>query len=143
MPRLDNSPVSPGDAALVTHLFDSTSRRDFKAVMDCYADDIALQLHGINPAGIAEGALGKEAVGEWFGDWFRQFGPDYRFDLEEVRDLGAGQVLVIGKHVAHSRTAGIPLEGRAGWLYVLRDGKIVRCDAYGTADLALEAAGLS
>jgi ketosteroid isomerase-like protein len=110
--------------------------------MDCYADDAVLRLHGFNVAGIAPGALGKHAVGEWFGDWFRQFGSDYRFDIEQVSDLGAGQVLMIATHVATSRTAGVPLQGRGGWLFVVRDGQIVRCDAYATVESALGAAEL-
>ena len=33
-------------------------------------------------------AVGKQALVEWFTDWFGQFTPDYRFDVDEVRALG-------------------------------------------------------
>ena len=49
-------------------------------------------------------ATGKVAVAEWFGDWFRRFGPDYRFDVEEAHDAG-DRVLVVATH-GHGRRSG-------------------------------------
>ena len=64
--------------------FEDTNARDFAGVMDAWAEDVTLILHG-EIALTGSTATGKAAVGEWFGDWFRQFGRDYRFDIEESR----------------------------------------------------------
>ena len=47
--------------------------------MDTWADEVTLIIHWLAGQG-SDTATGKAAVGEWFGDWFRQFGRDYRFD---------------------------------------------------------------
>jgi ketosteroid isomerase-like protein len=60
----------------------------FAAVMDAYADDVVLDIHGEARGVGGEGAVGKNAVGEWFGDWFRTFDSDYRFEIDETRDWG-------------------------------------------------------
>ena len=63
--------------------FESTNARDFAGVMDTCADDVTLVVHWLAGQG-RDTATGKAAVGEWFGDWFRQFGRNYRFDIEET-----------------------------------------------------------
>ncbi|MDX6617207.1 MAG: SnoaL-like polyketide cyclase, partial [Solirubrobacterales bacterium] len=115
---------------------------DFAAVMDAYADDMVLALHGgARALSGGGGAVGKEAVGEWFGDWFSQFGSDYRFEIEEARDWG-DRVFIVATHHGTGRASGAPVSLRAAWIYTLRDSKVVRCDAYSTAAEALEDAGV-
>jgi ketosteroid isomerase-like protein len=134
--------VAEADVDLIRRLFDSTTRRDFADARACWADDAVLRLHGFAGAGIATSAMGKPAIAEWFGDWFRMFSSDYHFDVHELRDVGGGQVLIVATHVARGRTAGVPLAVESGWLYLVRDGEIVRCDAYKTAGEARAAAQL-
>ena len=128
---------------MVVGQFESTNARDFDAVMEAYADDVVLELHGRHQTFVgAEGAVGKEAVGKWFGEWFKTFDVDYRFEIDEARDLG-DRVLIVATHHARGRISGVPTTQQAGWLYTLRDGKVVRCVAYPDREEALEAAGLS
>jgi ketosteroid isomerase-like protein len=135
--------MSEENVAVVVGVFEAVNRRDFAAVMDAYADDIVLGFHGdVKALAAGGGAVGKKAVGEWFGDWFSQFGSDYRFEIEEPRDLG-DRVLLVATHHARGRASGVPVTLRAAWIYALRDSKVVRCDAYSTEAEALEAAGLS
>ena len=59
----------------------ATNERDFERAMSYYADDVVLVIEeGVLNTGTFEG---KEAVGEWFGDWFRAFGSDYSFEILE------------------------------------------------------------
>jgi ketosteroid isomerase-like protein len=134
--------MSQENVEVVVGLFENTNARDFPAAMDAYAEDVVLALHGELRFVGGEGAVGKEAVGEWFGDWFRTFDRDYRFEIEETRDWG-DQVLVVATHHGRGRASGAPMTRRAAWIYTVRSGKIVRCDAYSEPEEALEAAGLS
>ncbi len=134
--------MSLENVEIVVGVFENTNARNFAAVMDAYADDVVLGIHGEAGGVGGEGAVGKDAVGEWFGDWFRTFDSDYRFEIEETRDWG-NQVLVVATHNTRGRASGVPVTLRMAWVYTVRDGKVVRCDAYADRAEALEAAGLS
>jgi ketosteroid isomerase-like protein len=133
--------MSQENVDAVVRYFENTNARNFKAVMDAYADDVVLSLHGHFEAILGKGAVGKKAVGEWFGDWFATFGRDYRFEIEESRDCGE-QVFIVATHHGRGRTSGVPITQKGAWIYTLREGKIIRCDAYAEPSEALEAVGL-
>ena len=134
--------MSQENVEIVRRLFESTNARDFAAAMDTYADEVVLTLHGWLRIAGGEGAVGKEAVGEWFGDWFRNFGRDYHFEIAELRDLGE-RVLVVATHHGTGRASGAPVSQQTAWIYTVRAGEIVRCEAYEDPAEALEAAGMS
>jgi ketosteroid isomerase-like protein len=133
----------PQNIEVAVKQFELTNARDFAGVMDTWAEDVRLILHG-DLGQLSSGASGKAAVGEWFGDWFRQFGPDYRFDIEEARDIG-DRVLVIATHHGHGRHSGVTVEQRTAYVYTLREGKVCQIEVWAEEDreAALEAVGLS
>jgi ketosteroid isomerase-like protein len=132
--------MSGDDVEIVRDQFAATNERDFARAMSHYADDVELVVH---PDAFLEAGTfkGREAVGEWFGNWFRTFEPGYRFDVEEARDLG-GAILLVASHHGHGRTSGAAVHGQTAYLYRLRGGKIVRAELYPGRREALEAAGL-
>jgi ketosteroid isomerase-like protein len=132
--------MSQRNVAVVVRTFENTNARDFEAVMDAYADDVVLALHDDLVARGSEGAVGKEAVSEWFGDWLRTFERGYRFELEEARDWG-DRVFVVATHDGRGRLSGAPIRRRAAWIYAVRDGRITRIDIYSDPDSALRDAG--
>jgi ketosteroid isomerase-like protein len=134
--------MSRENVEIVIRLFEAVNSRDFPAAMDAYADDVALVLHHDLRGGGGSGAVGKEAVGEWFGDWFRQFASDYRFDIEEARDLG-DRVFLVATHHGRGRTSGVPVEQETTYLYTVRYGKVSRVEVWRNRGTALEAIGLS
>jgi ketosteroid isomerase-like protein len=85
---------------------------------------------------------GRDAVGRWFGDWFRTFQRGYQFDLEEARELG-GVILVVARHYGRGRTSGAEVHATMAYLYRVRDGRIARVELYPDRAEALAAAGLS
>jgi ketosteroid isomerase-like protein len=85
---------------------------------------------------------GREAVGRWFGDWFRAFGKDYRFELDEIRSVGQ-RVLAVARHYGAGRASGVQVEQITANLYTLRGAKIVRVELYASPAEALQAVGLS
>ncbi len=133
--------MSQENAQIVVGVFENTNARDFEAVMDAYADDVVLRFHGGSAGVGGDGAVGKKAVGEWFGDWFRTFDSDYRFEMEETRNWG-DRVLVVVTHNTRGRASGVPVTLRGAWIFRLLGGKIVRFDAYADRAEALQAAGL-
>jgi ketosteroid isomerase-like protein len=109
--------------------------------MGAYAEEVTLVLHGdITSVTGRVAVAGKDAVGEWFGDWFRQFAPD-RFEIEEVRDFG-DRVFVVATHHGRGRSSGVPVELWSSWVYTVCGGKACRLEAWGDREAALEAAGL-
>ena len=128
------------DIDVVRDQFAATNERDFERVMAYYAEDVVMVVprrEGLQNPGTYEG---KEAVGEWFGDWFRAFAADYRFEVTEAEDLGNGVVYLFAEHHGRGRLSGVPVQSSNAYLYRLHDGKITRVGFYGTREEALQAA---
>ncbi len=67
--------MSQENEEVVLKQFELANARDFDGVMGTWGEDVALALHwDAGPMGVS--TQGKAEVAEWFGDWFRQFGPD-------------------------------------------------------------------
>jgi ketosteroid isomerase-like protein len=133
--------VSQADVDVVLDQFAATNERNFGRAMEIYADEVTLTVAadtGPNP-GVYEG---KEAVGEWFGDWFRTFGPDYHFDVDEARALEGGTVYIHANHGGTGRLSGAEVHGENFYLYRVHDGRISRVGFFASRESALEAAAL-
>jgi ketosteroid isomerase-like protein len=132
--------VSEADIAVIREQFEAVNRRDFARAMELYADDVVLVVQsGFLNAGTFEG---KEAVGEWFGDWFRAFASDYRFEVDQAQDLGAGLVYLHARYSGSGRTSGAEVSDESAYLYRVDRGKIKRVQLFVTREEALEAASL-
>ena len=133
--------MSQQDVEIVRDHFAATNEGDFARALDYYADDVELVVP--DDAFLECGTFkGRDAVGRWFGNWFRAFQRGYHFDLEEARDLG-DVVLVVAKHSGRGRTSGAEVRARMAYLYRVRDGKIARIELYPGSSEALEAVALS
>jgi ketosteroid isomerase-like protein len=120
--------------------FEAVNRRDFTAAMDAYAEGAVLV---VDPAAVPTSAgtfCGRETIGNWFGDWFRSFAGDYRFDIEEARAVG-GRVLVTARHHGRGRASGVVLDWSLAYIYDVRAGKVARVEIYATRADALKALG--
>jgi ketosteroid isomerase-like protein len=132
--------VSEADIEAVRDQFAAVNERDFEHAMSRYAQEVVLVIQeGFLNAGTFEG---KEAVGEWFGDWFRAFGADYRFEITEARDLGGGLVFLYAQYEGSGRASGAKTHMESAYLYRVADGKITRVQLFPTREDALEAASL-
>jgi ketosteroid isomerase-like protein len=129
--------MSEENVEVVVGVFEAVNSRDFAAALDAHAEEVALAFHGELRHLGGEEISGKKAVGEWFGDWYRQFGRDYRSEIEESRDL-CDRVVVIATDYGRGRTSGAPIMGQIGYVYTVRGGKIVRCDVYPSREEALD-----
>jgi ketosteroid isomerase-like protein len=133
--------MSQQNVEILRDHFAATNERDFPLAMSHYAEDVVLV---VRPDAFLEGGTftGREAVGQWFGNWFATFEAGYHFEIEEERDLGDAVLLVVS-HSGRGRASGAEVHGRNGYLYTFRDGKIVRAELYAGRAEALEAVGLT
>jgi ketosteroid isomerase-like protein len=125
---------------VVRDQFEAVNQRDFERAMAGYADDVVLVIQeGFLNLGTFEG---KEAVGEWFGDWFRAFGADYRFEIKEARELEEGLVFLHALFWGSGKASGVATSGQASYLYRVEAEKITRVQIFQSRRKALEAASL-
>jgi ketosteroid isomerase-like protein len=131
--------MSRENVEIVKDHYAATNERDFRRAMGHYADDVELQV----PPGIRGGTFrGRKAVGDWFGEWFRTFDRDARFDIREITEIGDDGVLVVAKHRASGRGSGVSVEGLFIWSYRLSASKITHVKGFDSQEQALEASGL-
>jgi ketosteroid isomerase-like protein len=131
--------VASGNVEIVTGLFENALDR---AAVDLLAEDVSLVIHGLwsgDPA-VEETVAGKAAVGAWYGDWFRQFDRDYRFEIEESRQSGA-RVFIVATHHGRGRASGAPITGRIAYVFNVRGRKIARVEMWVDREAALSAFG--
>jgi ketosteroid isomerase-like protein len=132
--------MSQDPIEVIRDQYAATNERDFERAMSLYADDVVLVVEeGFLNTGTFEG---REAVGEWFGDWFRAFGRDYRFQIVDLRDLGGGLVFLVASYGGTGRASGAEVRDQRAYLYRVADGLITRVQLFLTAEEALEAASL-
>ena len=125
---------------IVRDQFAATNERDFPRAMSHYAEEV--ELH-VDPEAFLQGGTfkGRDAVGQWFADWFSTFEPGYRFEIEEIRDLGEDRVFLFATHEGRGRASGVAVRGQTAYVYTVRAGKIVHGALYGDRAAALAAAG--
>ncbi len=133
--------MSQQNVEIVRRLFDATNLRDFAAAMDLYDEAVVLVVDGGVLPTNAGTFCGRDAVGSWFGDWFRSFGADYRFDIEEARAVGE-RVFVVARHYGRGRASGVALDWSVAYAYSVKAGRIVRIEMYTDRADALTAVGL-
>jgi ketosteroid isomerase-like protein len=134
--------VSDPDLDVIREQYEATNRRDFPRAMELYTDDVVLivpRVEGVQNPGTYKG---KGEVGEWFGDWFRTFAPDYRFEIQEFRRLEGELVFMRARHGGSGRLSGAAVQSENAYLYRVRDGLVSRVGFFATPGDALEAASL-
>lgn len=122
----------------VLEQFEAVNRRDWARAMELYDDDVVLVVESttsINP-GTHEG---KEAVGEWFGDWFRTFS-EIHFDILRTETQG-NRLAMSARHTATGKGSGIELANDLYYAYEVQNGKVIRVEFVPNWDDALRAAG--
>jgi ketosteroid isomerase-like protein len=115
--------MSQENVQVVRDYFAATNAGDFPRVMSYYADDVEMLTAG--DATLESGAIkGREAVGQWFGDWFRSFRRGYNFEVQQVLDVG-NTVLAVARHGGTGKASGVEVEATNAYVFRIEDGKIV------------------
>jgi ketosteroid isomerase-like protein len=122
-------------------LFEAFARRDLDALVELAHPELEFLPVTANLTTGGVPYRGHDGLARYMEDVARVW-PELRLFPDEFRDGGSdGCVLVLGRVVA--RGGGIILDRPTGWVFRMRDGKIVRLRVYGSHDEAVEAAGLS
>jgi ketosteroid isomerase-like protein len=133
-------PVSNENLKLVESAFEAWNCGDLDAFAGHAAEDVAwVEVIG-RPDAVSTERFGRARMREGLGSLFDAF-ESYHLDLRELHDLG-DRVVAIVREVARGRASGLEIEGRWGYVITVRDGEMVRIEAYRDPDLALEVAGL-
>ena len=85
---------------------------------------------------------GHEGVRQYHDDLADAF-RTWRNDPDEIVEVGPNAVLVDSVFHATGKDSGMEVELRSAIVFVLSEGKLIRCFSYPTRAEALEAAGLS
>ena len=133
--------MSQENVEIVREHFANTNARRFDAALRAYDPNVELVVS--DDVAVDPGVYrGVDAVGEWFGSWFRTFASNYRMDLAELIPVDDA-VLAVVDHRGVGRRSGAEVTTRyynACWLH---QGKIVRVAVFRERSEALNAMGLS
>jgi ketosteroid isomerase-like protein len=132
--------MSNENVEIVRGHFEDTNARRFDAAMQTY--DPKAELVVSEDVAIDPGTYrGADAVGEWFGSWFRTFAPGYQLDITELIPVDDAVVVAVD-HRAVGRRSGVEVTTRYYNAYWIKDDKIVRLELFRERSEALEAVGL-
>ncbi len=133
--------MSQENVEIVREHFENTNARRFNVAMQSFDPSIELVVSedvAVDP-GVYRGA---DAVGEWFGSWFRTFAPNYRLDVVELIPVNEAVVAAVD-HRGVGRRSGVEVTRRSYNAVWIRQNKIVRVAVFRERSEALEAVGLS
>jgi ketosteroid isomerase-like protein len=119
--------TTPDPVELARQAFEAMSRGDLDAVMSFFTPDA---VYDLSDAGLGT-FEGEEAIRRFFEDWHRSW-EDYRFEEEEILDLGHGVGLSVvresarlvgGKGRVETRVAQVSIRAndKVEWLKAYRD----------------------
>jgi ketosteroid isomerase-like protein len=131
--------VSGLNVEVVRRMFAAFAERDLAAILPEMDADVEFLPVTANLTTGGVPYRGHEGIARYLDD-VAQVWPQLRLFPEDMRDLGH-VVVVLGRVVA--RGGGMILDQPTGWVFTLRDGKIVRGDVYGSHEEALAAASQS
>ena len=75
---------------------------------------------------------------EWLSVW-----DTFVIELEEIRELPDGRILLLTRTRSRSKAAGLEIEGEHGLICTVRDGKIFRFEQFLNRNEALKASGVT
>ncbi len=132
--------MSQENVEIVLGQFQGVNARDPKAVMDAFADDVVVALHG-ELRGIGEVRLERRLSRSGSGDTSGCSTP-----ASALRSRSRATVETAcsssRRTTAGGGPAGSPVTRRMAYVYTVREGKVSRMEVWGDREEALEAAGL-
>jgi len=96
----------------------------------------------LGPGG-AEGRVyrGRDEYERWLQTELMEVWEEFRAENLDIRELPGERILLLGELVVRGKASGVDLRTPFGQIGHLRDGLVVRLDAYADHESAIEAAG--
>jgi len=129
--------MSDKDLEIIRAGVEALNRGDVDGLAEALDPDVEL----VPLRAVLDGTVyrGHEGMRRWLADmgedWTR-----FELDLQEVRELEGGQVLVRATMRLRGKS-GVALDSSAAWLCELRGGRVSRIQFFADADSALAASG--
>ena len=131
--------MSQENLEIVREHFANTNARRFDAALRAYHPEVELVVS--EDVAVDPGTYrGVDAVGEWFGSWFRTFASNYRMELVELLPVNDAVVAVVD-HRGVGRRSGAEVMTRYYNAYWIREDMIVRLAVFRERSEALKAVG--
>ena len=132
--------MSRENVEIVRRLYERLAEDGLEATLDLFHPDVVWEDLDLLPgAGTYRGHAGlREAFARFYDAW-----GDLAFDAEQLIDAGDAVVVVGHRWHGTGKASGTPIDTLVWNVLWLREGKLVRRQAFQTRDAALEAAGLS
>jgi ketosteroid isomerase-like protein len=134
--------MSQQDVEIVRGVLDGFSHSDRERVEPLLHPDLEWR-SVVGPLLGVETISGRDAMLRFAFEEIPDAIENQHVEVEELKDLGEGRVLVVARYVGRGRRSGIELDQRIASLHRLNEGMIVSVGDYSTREEALEAAGLS
>jgi ketosteroid isomerase-like protein len=130
--------VAHTDVMVVKAVFAAFAERDLERVLELIDPEVEFTPMTSDFAGRTEPYRGHEGIREYFRDVSRVW-DDLRLTPRDYRDIG-GVVLVTGR--VNARSAARIVDGSTGWIWRVRNGRVVYARVYASAAEAEQAAGI-
>ena len=132
--------MSQENVDIVRRVLEATNRGDIEEMLT-YIDPEG-ELHSAIIGG-AEGNVygGHDGFRRWYVEIEATF-EELRTELTELRGLG-DRVVGLGHIYARGRESGVELDSATGWVFTLRNGKVLKAEGFLSPDKALHAVGLA
>ena len=127
---------------LIKRGFEAFNRGDWDAALEFVAEDVVWGAYLATMDG-ERSIFGHESLRRtWQAQRDDLGGEDLKVEAREIRDLGAGSLLVELRAMGRGSASGVPVQVEYVQLWTIRDGLVVRLDNYASEAEALEAVGL-
>src|ERR1700682_2071414 len=130
--------MSQENVEVVRRAYEAWNAGDVQSALLFYDPDV--EWDGTN---LPDGRVGRglDAIMDHLPRWSAMW-ENWNVEVERVIDAGGDQVVVFIRETGRS-TNGLDMDERHAELYRIRDGRIVRRQAFSDPDEALDAVGLS
>jgi ketosteroid isomerase-like protein len=129
--------MSNADAETIRNGILALNRGDVEGIAAVLDPDVELvPLRAVLDGSVYRGHAGlRRWVDDMAEDW-----EHFELELEQLRELGSGRLLVCATMRLRARSSGVALDSPAAWLCDMRAGKIARIEFFADSDAALAAA---
>ena len=128
---------------LIRRGFEAFNRGDWDTALEFVAEDVVWGAYLASMDG-ERVIFGPESLRRtWQAQREDLGGEELKVEARDIRDLGAGSLLVKLRVTGRGSASGVPVQVEYVQLWTIRGGLVVRLDNYASEAEALEAAGLS
>ena len=123
--------------------WEALNRQEFATVMELMHPEIEWR-PALGPGG-AEGRVyhGRDEYERWLRTELREVWDEFRGENLDVRELPGDRILLLGELVVKGKASGLEMRTPFGQIAYLRDGLVIRLDAFADHQSALAAAGVA